>query len=143
MRSVRRDDGFTLIEVLAVIIIIGILAAAVAPTVFQRVGQARQIAAANQIAVFKTALENYRLDVGTYPSTDQGLAALVQRPTGFPEPTGWNGPYLNGQVPLDPWGRRYYYVYPGVRNRGGYDLYTLGSDGVEGGEGERADIVSW
>lgn len=143
MKHVKYEEGFTLLEVLAVIIIVGVLAATVGPAVFNRVGQARQAATVNQVAVFKTALENYRLDVGTYPPTDHGLAALVRRPTGFPEPTGWNGPYLTGDVPLDPWGRRYYYVYPGTRNRNGYDLYSLGSDGVEGGDGEKADITNW
>lgn len=143
MKRVTREEGFTLLEVLAVIIIVGVLAATVAPAVYNRVGQARQAAAFNQIAVFKTALENYRLDVGAYPTTEQGLAALVRRPTGFPQPVGWNGPYLTGDVPGDPWGNRYFYVYPGVRNRDGYDLYSLGSDGVEGGNDEKADITNW
>jgi general secretion pathway protein G len=131
--------GFTLIELMVVMIILGLLAALVAPKMFGRVGQAKQKAAAAQIELFGTALDSFRLDVGRYPTTSEGLEALIVRPSGV---ESWNGPYLKKQeIPLDPWGHPYHYESPG--SHGDYDLYSYGRDGVEGGEGEDADIVSW
>ena len=144
MKSVnrRRRDGFTLIEVLVVIIVIAILATLVGPSLFRNVGDARTATARTQIETFGTALDAYRLDNGTYPTTAQGLDALWQKPTIDP-PSNWRSPYLRKAVPKDPWGREYVYVAPGRVNPEGYDLLSYGADGKAGGEGENADILSW
>lgn len=144
MKSVnrRRRDAFTLIEVLVVIIVIAILATLVGPSLFRNVGDARTATARTQIETFGTALDAYRLDNGTYPTTAQGLDALWQKPTIDP-PSNWRSPYLRKAVPKDPWGREYVYVAPGRVNPEGYDLLSYGADGKAGGEGENADILSW
>jgi len=134
----RREQGFTLIELLVVIIIIGLLGALVAPKFFGKVSGARQKAAKAQIELFGTALDTFRLDVGRYPTTEEGLKALREKPSGV---EGWEGPYLPKEIPSDPWGRLYVYRCPG--EHGEYDLISYGLDGVEGGEGENLDIVSW
>jgi general secretion pathway protein G len=134
-------SGFTLLEVVVVIIVLGLLAAIVAPQILGRVSDARTTAAQTQIELFGTALDNYRLDNGAYPTTDQGLAALRERPTRAPVPTNWRGPYLRKDVPLDPWGKPYIYRSPGERNASGYDLMSLGRDGKLGGEGEDRDVI--
>jgi len=136
-------DAFTLIELLVVIAIIAVLAAVVAPSVFRNVGDAKQGAAKSQIELFATALNQYRLDNDNYPTTEQGLAALRILPADADPPRNWRGPYLSRVVPLDPWGRAYVYVAPGLENPQTYDLYTLGRDGKIGGEGEDADVTSW
>lgn len=138
MRTIHR--GFTLIEVLVVVVILAILAAVVVPRVMDRPGQARQTAAKQGIQSIMTAINLYRLDNFTYPSNTQGLEALVQQPAGLPQGAHWNGPYLD-RVPLDPWQRPYLYLQPGVH--GDVDVYTLGADGKTGGEGENADIGNW
>ncbi|HET8899783.1 MAG TPA: type II secretion system major pseudopilin GspG [Rhodanobacteraceae bacterium] len=138
--AVRRQRGFTLIEVLVVVVILAILAAVVVPRVMDRPGQARQSAARQGIQSVMTALNMYRLDTFAYPSTEQGLAALVQKPAGLPQGANWKGPYLD-RVPNDPWGKPYLYLQPG--SHGEVDVYTLGSDGRPGGEGEAADIGNW
>lgn len=131
--------GFTLIELMVVMIILGLLAALVVPRMFGRIGQAKQKAAYAQIELFGTALDSFRLDVGRYPTTEEGLQALIERPAGVDT---WNGPYLKKtEIPLDPWNNPYHYESPG--KHGDYDLYSLGADNAEGGEGENADIVSW
>ena len=135
--------GFTLIELLVVIVILGVLATLVAPNVFRHVGTARDAAARAQIEMIGAALDAYRLDTGRYPTTQQGLAALWQEPTAQPRPLNWRGPYLRKEAPLDPWGRAYLYASPGQHGSGGYDLYSYGADGREGGTGEDADIASW
>lgn len=133
--------GFTLIEILVVVVVIAILATLVAPNVFQHVGTARETTARSQVEMFGAALDAYRLHTGRYPSTQEGLAALWTRPASAP--ATWRGPYLRKTLPLDPWGNAYEYVCPGEVNRDGYDLRSLGADGRPGGEGENADITSW
>ena len=135
--------GFTLIEILVVIIVLGLLAALVGPRILGRVSEAKSATARTQIELLGLALDNYRLDSGAYPTTEQGLDALQTKPTREPVSLNWRGPYLKKAVPLDPWGRPYIYKSPGEHNPSGYDLYTLGRDGQPGGEDEDADITSW
>jgi len=137
-----RRSGFTLIEILVVIVVIAILATLVAPNIFQHVGAAKDATAKSQIEMLGAALDAYRLDNGRYPSTEQGLGALWEKPTLDP-PENWKAPYLRKPVPLDPWGRPYVYLFPGQANALGYDLVSYGADGKAGGEGEDADITSW
>lgn len=140
-RAGRSKAGFTLLELVVVIIVLGLLAAIVAPQILGRVSDARTTSAETQVALFGTALDNYRLDNGAYPTTEQGLAALRDKPTRAPIPTNWRGPYLRKDVPLDPWGKPYIYRSPGERNVSGYDLLSLGRDGKPGGEGEDKDVI--
>lgn len=141
--SPSSKPGFTLIEMMVVIAIIGTLAMLVGPSVLRNVGDANVATARTQIEILSAALEAYRLDTNGYPATDQGLDALRVQPTGVAAPAGWRGPYLRRSVPLDPWGRPYLYLSPGLANPESYDLYTLGRDNRPGGEGEDADITSW
>jgi general secretion pathway protein G len=134
----KKENGFTLIEILIVMVIIGLLAALVGPRLFGKVGKSKQKAAKAQIALFETALDTYRLDVGKYPTTDMGLQALRVRPEDVEK---WDGPYLPKDIPLDPWGHPYEYRSPG--EHGEYDILSLGADGSPEGDGEDADIVSW
>jgi len=134
----RKKQGFTLIELLIVIIIIGLLAALVGPKLFGKVSVAKLKATKAQIELFGTALDALRLDVGRYPTTEEGLKALREKPTDM---NAWKGPYLPKEIPVDPWGRPYIYKAPG--EHGEYDLISLGLNGAEGGEGENQDIVSW
>ena len=138
--SILKDKaGFTLIELMVVIIILGILATLVGPKMFGRVGEAKQKAAATQIELFGTALDSLRLDVGRYPTTAEGLDALTVQSSGI---DGWNGPYLKKKtVPKDPWNNPYIYESPGIN--GDYDLISYGADKMEGGEKEDKDVVSW
>ena len=130
--------GFTLLELLVVMVIIGLLAAYVAPRYFSQVGRSEVRSAQAQVAALRNALDAYRLDMGSYPTTEQGLAALTTRPQNGAK---WNGPYLQRAVPPDPWGRPYQYRSPG--ERGDFDLLSLGKDGQPGGSDENADITSW
>ena len=139
----RAGSGFTLIEMLVVIAVIGTLAAIVAPAIFRNVGDANTGAARSQIEIFGLALDSYRLDNHSYPSTAQGLPALRTLPSGGEGARNWRGPYLRKTVPPDPWGRPYLYSSPGRVNPESYDLYSLGRDGKPGGEGEDADLTSW
>ena len=136
-------SGFTLIEILVVVVILGVLAALIVPRVMDRPDEAKRVAAKADIGALVQALKLYRLDNGAYPSTDQGLAALVQRPTTQPAPSNWKqGGYLDKpQVPRDPWGNEYQYLHPGVR--GEIDVFSLGADRARGGEGNAADIGNW
>ena len=137
----ERKLGFTLLELVVVIIVLGLLAAIVAPQILGRVSDARTTSAETQVALFGPALDNYRLDNGAYPTTEQGLGALREKPTRAPIPTNWRGPYIRKDVPLDPWGKPYIYRSPGERNASGYDLLSLGRDGKPGGEGEDKDVI--
>jgi general secretion pathway protein G len=135
---VRHQGGFTLIELLVVIIVLGLLVGLVGPRLFGRVGQSKQAAARAQIELLGAALDQYRLDIGGYPNSGQGLESLQRNPN----VPNWNGPYLKKSVPKDPWGNAYKYrCCPG--QNGEYDLWSEGSDGAPGGEGESADITSW
>ncbi|HOC45146.1 MAG: type II secretion system major pseudopilin GspG [Syntrophorhabdaceae bacterium] len=133
----RNSKGFTLIELLVVMVIVGLLAALVAPKLFPKLGKGKQAAAKAQIELLGQALDQMRLDVGRYPTTQEGLSSLVTNP-GMPN---WEGPYLKKALPSDPWGRPYVYQSPG--SHGEYDLYSYGRDGSPGGEGEDADLASW
>ncbi len=137
-KKARQSDGFTLVELLIVMVILGLLAALVGPKFFGKVGKSRQRAAKAQISLFETALDTYRLDVGKYPATDMGLEALRQEPDDIER---WDGPYLPKEIPLDPWGHEYVYSSPG--EHGAFDLVSYGADGNLGGEEEDADVVSW
>ncbi len=134
----HRHRGFTLLELLVVMVIIGLLAGYVGPKFFGQIGKSEVKAAKAQIDALQKSLDQYRLDVGHYPSTEQGLAVLVAKPVDEPK---WAGPYLSKAIPKDPWGHDYQYRSPG--EHGEYDLLSFGRDGRPGGEGEDADLVSW
>jgi general secretion pathway protein G len=131
----RKDQGFTLLELLVVIVIIGLLAGYVAPRYFSQVGKSEVQVAKAQLDAIEKALDQYRLDTRHLPSTEQGLSVLVARPANEPN---WNGPYLKKVAPADPWGRPYVYRVPG--QKGDFDLFSYGRDGKPGGSGEDADI---
>jgi len=138
-RKLPGQGGFTLMELLVVLAILGLLMSLVGPRVLSQLGGAKTKTAAIQIKDLEQSLEMYKLDVGRFPNTEQGLNALVQKPV---DVVGWNGPYLKkSNVPLDPWNRPYTYKYPG--EHGEFDIYTYGQDGSPGGEGEDADVGSW
>lgn len=133
------ESGFTLVELLVVLVILGMLVGFVAPQVFKYLGKAKSDSAQVQIARLGSALDLYRLEVGHYPASDEGLDALLEQPA---DADRWNGPYIDKAGALDdPWKKPYVYRFPG--ENGEYDLYSLGADGQEGGEGENRDIVSW
>lgn len=138
-RWLRHQSGVTLIEILVVLVIVGLLAGLVGPQVFNALGGAKTKTAKLQILDFESALEMYKLDVGRFPSTGEGLTALVEKPSGV---SGWNGPYLKkGVIPLDPWDKEYHYKFPG--ERGEVDIYSYGENGAPGGEGEASDVGNW
>jgi general secretion pathway protein G len=139
VRRRGRSDGFTLLELLVVMVIIGLLAGFVAPRYFSQVGKSRVKAASAQLDALDKALEQFRIDVGRLPSTEEGLAALNTAPPGI---TNWEGPYLKKAVPLDPWGHPYNYSQPGT-HQNDFDLASYGRDGQVGGTGEDADLVNW
>lgn len=136
--SGMRESGFTLLELLVVMVIIGLLAAYVGPKYFAQIGKSETKTAMAQIDALGKALDQYRLDVGHYPSSEAGLAALFTMPAGE---TKWDGPYLKKNVPLDPWGKPYVYRQPG--EHGEYDLLSYGKDGQPGGTGDSADVTNW
>ena len=139
MRPRRGQSGFTLIEMMVVMVIIGLLMALVGPRFIRQEEKARSKAARAQIELLGTALDTYRLDVGRYPTSQEGLAALRQRPFGVDR---WDGPYLKKEVPKDPWDHPYLYRSPGEAGRP-YDLYSYGADGAPGGDGDKRDVTSW
>jgi general secretion pathway protein G len=133
-----RSKGFTLLELLVVMVIIGLLAGFVGPRYFSQIGKSEVKAALAQVDALGKALDYYRLDTGHYPGMEEGLLVLVRRPANEPR---WDGPYLSKEVPSDPWGNPYQFKYPG--EHGEYDLVSYGKDGKPGGEGEAADITNW
>jgi len=139
VRKMRRSSGFTLVEIMVVVVILGILAVLIVPRVLGRSDEARQAAAKHDIATLMQSLKLYRLDNGRYPTSDQGLQALVTKPTSAPEPGNWK-PYLD-KLPKDPWGNPYQYLSPGVH--GEIDVFSLGADNQPGGAGADLDIGSW
>lgn len=135
-RTRRQAAGFTLLELLVVVVIIGVLVAYVAPRYFQQIGKSERTAALGQIDALRKAIDAYWLDNGHFPLPEQGLDALMVKPGDAPK---WNGPYLQARVPADPWGNAYVYRVPGSAG-GDYDLYSYGKDGRPGGDGENADL---
>lgn len=133
----QNRKGFTLIELLVVMVIVGLLAALVAPRLFPKLGKGKQAAAKAQIELLGQALDQMRLDIGRYPTTQEGLNMLVTNPG----VENWDGPYLKKALPNDPWGKPYIYQAPG--SHGEYDLFSYGRDASPGGEGEDSDVVSW
>lgn len=138
VHRLRACAGFTLLELLVVMVIIGLLAGFVAPKYFSQIGKSEVKVARAQINALGKALDQYRLDVGSYPTTEQGLASLIARPG---NEARWDGPYLQKSVPADPWGNPYVFVMPG--EHGEYDLLSYGRDGAPGGEGDASDITIW
>jgi len=138
-RPRQGQRGFTLMELLLVLVIVGLLAAVVGPTLYQRIQPAKETAARAQMENFSMALDSFLIDMGRYPSTQEGLAVLRIKPAGAADQ--WHGPYLKKDLPADPWGHPYHYRAPG-RN-GGYEIVSYGADGREGGEADNADINSW
>ena len=139
MNTNKKETGITLIELLVVMVIIAMFATIVGQRLFRNVEKARQTTAKAQINEFETVLDAFKLDVGRYPTTDEGLQSLRARPGNMER---WDGPYLKKDIPLDPWQRPYIYRFPS-QHGGDFDLYSLGADGQEGGDGESADVTSW
>jgi general secretion pathway protein G len=139
--TVKREGGFSLIEIMVVIVIMGLLLSVVGPAVFQNISQAKTQTAKAHMASMKTALQSYRLDNYTYPTTEQGLQALVTKPDSEPVPRKWRSEGYMEKLPKDPWERDYIYTSPADGHP--FDIVTLGADGVQGGEGEDADISYW
>jgi general secretion pathway protein G len=137
-QAMKNQAGFTLVELIVVVIIIGLLAGLVVPQFIKQEEKATAKAAKAQIELFGTALDTFRLDVGRYPNSQEGMAALMQRPGGVDR---WDGPYLRKDLPPDPWGKPYVYKSPG--DHGAYDIISYGADGVPGGDGNNRDITSW
>ncbi len=137
-KIVRNSSGFTLIELIVVVVIIGLLAGLVLPQFIRQEEKAKLKATRAQIELFATALDTFRLDVGRYPTTEEGLQALRQKPGNLDR---WDGPYLKKDLPLDPWNKPYVYKSPG--DHGPYDITSYGADGVPGGDGDNRDINSW
>jgi general secretion pathway protein G len=141
MKQTARHSGFTLIEIMVVMVILGLLVAIVAPNLMGRSDQARVTVAKTQMKQVSNALDLYKLDNNRYPTTEQGLRALVEKPTGSPEPRNWNPDGYMPSVPKDPWDNPYDYSSPGIT--GPYDLISYGADGREGGENDDADLNVW
>ena len=137
----QRQAGFTLIEIMVVVVILGILAALVVPQVMSRPDQAKVTVAQTDITAIGAALDMYKLDNGAYPSTQQGLDALVKKPGGNPQPKNWNSDGYLKKLPVDPWGNPYQYLSPGTKGK--IDLYSLGADNKEGGADNDSDIGNW
>ncbi len=140
--TLRSRRGFTLLELLVVMVILVLLASVVTVVVTKRVEEARHAKAVADIESISNALDQFYVHCSRYPLPEEGLTALREKPSGDDLPN-WNGPYVKKSIPVDPWGREYVYVYPGQHNQDGYDLYSLGRDGREGGAGSDADITNW
>jgi len=138
VKARQKEKGFTFFEILVVVTIIGLLASLVGPRLWKRISGGKQVAAKAQIELFGTALDAFRLDIGRYPTSEEGLKALREKPSNA---DNWSGPYLPKEIPVDPWKKQYVYRCPG--EHGDYDLISYGADGVEGGEGESEDVVNW
>ena len=140
----RRQSGVSSTQALVAILVVGVIIVVIfAPRLLGQSGKALQAQASNEIEKIGIALDSYAKDNGDYPSTEQGLVALWESPEVAPLPIDWKGPYLDDPIVNDPWGNPYFYARPGFRDPNGYDLVSLGSDGVEGGAGEGMDVVSW
>jgi general secretion pathway protein G len=137
-RKPKNDAGITLIELLVVMVIIALFATIVGSRVGRTVDKGKKVAAKSQISEFESMLDQFKLDVGRYPSNEEGLQALRTKPANAPN---WDGPYSKKELPMDPWGRSYVYRFPGTH--GDFDLLSYGADGQEGGDGDNADITSW
>lgn len=145
MKKERPDEqGYTLIEILAVVTLLAFIITMVAPNIINSLQSGQIKAAKSQISATENVLNSYYLDTSIYPTTEQGLKALIEKPAAPPIPDNWNGPYLQkNKIPSDPWGHELHYVSPGVHNSQSYDLFTLGKDNTEGGTGANADIGNW
>jgi general secretion pathway protein G len=137
-RKPKNDAGITLIELLVVMVIIALFATIVGSRVGRSVDKGKKVAAKSQISEFESMLDQFKLDVGRYPSNEEGLQALRTKPANAPN---WDGPYSKKELPMDPWGRSYVYRFPG--SHGDFDVLSYGADGQEGGDGDNADITSW
>jgi len=137
-RKLKSDAGITLIELLVVMVIIALFATIVGSRVGRSVDKGKKVAAKSQISEFESMLDTFKLDVGRYPTNEEGLQALRVKPANAPN---WDGPYSKKDLPLDPWGRAYVYRFPGTH--GDFDVLSYGADGQEGGDGDNADITSW
>jgi general secretion pathway protein G len=137
-RKLKRDAGITLIELLVVMVIIALFATIVGSRVGRTVDKGKKVAAKSQISEFESMLDQFKLDVGRYPTNEEGLQALRTKPANAPN---WDGPYSKKELPMDPWGRSYVYRFPGTH--GDFDLLSFGADGQEGGDGDNADVTSW
>ena len=138
MKCPKRNRGFTLIEIIIVVIIMSLIAALVVPRLFKKVEKSKQQIAKTQIIMIENAVKMFKLDAGRYPSTEEGLKALLEKPA---KTNNWDGPYLEKSIPKDPWGQDYLYTYPGKNYV--FEIVSLGADGKEGGEGEDKDVNNW
>lgn len=134
----NKKDGFTLVEIIIVVIIMSLIAALIVPRLFKKVESSKQRIAKTQIILIENAIKMFKLDTGIYPTTEQGLRALMKKPSGVPN---WDGPYLEKGIPKDPWGRDYHYKYPGEKYI--YEIKSLGADGKPAGKDENKDIFNW
>lgn len=144
MKQRNDESGYTLLEILAVLTLLAAIITLVAPNIIKQTQKGQSKTALAQINALKSVINSYYLDNGQYPTTEQGLKALINKPSISPIPENWNGPYLeDGKMPKDSWGREIHYKQPGDKNKGSYDIFTLGSDNAEGGTDSAADIGNW
>lgn len=143
MDKLKNEDGFSFLELMVVVVILGILATYIAPRFMGRADDAKAVKAKVDIAAIETSLKLYKLDSGMYPTTEQGLSALIEKPSTDPVPSNWKekGYLAKARIPKDPWGREYLYLSPGVHDE--YDIISYGADGAPGGEGKNKDVNSW
>ncbi len=140
----ENERGFTLLEILAVLTLLAFILTMVAPNIIKNLNKGKRDAAVAQVNALKSVLNTYYIDNSSYPSTEQGLKALTEKPAQPPVPENWNGPYLeDGKIPKDPWGRELHYKSPGTHNPEKFDVFSLGRDNAEGGTGDDADVGNW